>query len=228
MKQAVAGANDEPIEGAVAGHAPLGGAPGTSPAARNGSRRAGATSASGEARRGRGDATGTTSTRRFTPTGGGGGSLRRRAAGVRRRFRRGSDSRCSPWRRRRRRPGGSLAGCAGYRRVRERAAPTSRQSPRRRRCGCPRAGPRGRPAPGRSAAVRCARRGRRARFARRWDQLPKTDQPVRAASISSARDPSRELPLVFSPGDQTAIEARPGATARMPPPTPLLPGNPTR
>ena len=58
-------------------------------------------------------------------------------------------------------------------------------------------------------------------------QSPKTDQPVRAASISSATAPSCELPTLFKPGDQTAIEAMPGATAKMPPPTPLLPGRPT-
>ena len=57
---------------------------------------------------------------------------------------------------------------------------------------------------------------------------PKIDQPIRWASISSAIRPSRELPDASSPGDHTAIDALPGATAKMPPPTPLLPGNPTR
>ena len=37
--------------------------------------------------------------------------------------------------------------------------------------------------------------------------------------------PSSELPNAFRPGDQTAIDACPGTTARMPPPTPLLPGS---
>lgn len=40
--------------------------------------------------------------------------------------------------------------------------------------------------------------------------------------------PSSELPLALRPGDQTATVALPGATTRMPPPTPLLPGRPTR
>ncbi len=59
------------------------------------------------------------------------------------------------------------------------------------------------------------------------DGAPNTDQPVFVASISSASDPISEFPLPFRPGDQTATEARPGATARMPPPTPLFPGRPT-
>ena len=57
---------------------------------------------------------------------------------------------------------------------------------------------------------------------------PNTDQPVRCASISSAAVPSSELPVGPRPGDQTAIDALPGATARIPPPTPLFPGRPTR
>ncbi len=57
---------------------------------------------------------------------------------------------------------------------------------------------------------------------------PKIDQPIRFANISSAIRPRCELPLESRPGDQTAIEALPGTTANMPPPTPLLPGRPTR
>ncbi len=55
-----------------------------------------------------------------------------------------------------------------------------------------------------------------------------TDQPVRRDRLSNASAPTSELPAALSPGDQTAIEARRGAIARMPPPTPLLPGKPTR
>ena len=57
---------------------------------------------------------------------------------------------------------------------------------------------------------------------------PNTDQPVSRASRSTANVPSCELPCGFSPGDQTAMEARPGAITSMPPPTPDLPGKPTR
>ena len=56
----------------------------------------------------------------------------------------------------------------------------------------------------------------------------KTDQPVARESRSSAAVPCFELPWRSRPGDQTAIEAVFGTTARMPPPTPLLPGKPTR
>ncbi len=56
---------------------------------------------------------------------------------------------------------------------------------------------------------------------------PKIDQPMRWDSISSAIRPRCELPQASSPGDQTAIEALPGAIARIPPPTPLLPGRQT-
>ena len=59
-------------------------------------------------------------------------------------------------------------------------------------------------------------------------QLPNTDHPVRWTSRSSATTPSREFPARSRPGDQTQIAALPGATARMPPPTPLFAGNPTR
>ena len=57
---------------------------------------------------------------------------------------------------------------------------------------------------------------------------PNTDQPVSRTKASIAAVPSLELPCAFSPGDQTAIDARPGAIAKIPPPTPDLPGRPTR
>lgn len=60
------------------------------------------------------------------------------------------------------------------------------------------------------------------------DQCPNIDQPVCSTSISSARVPSLLLPILSRPGDHTAIDALLGAMARMPPPTPLLPGKPTR
>ena len=53
-------------------------------------------------------------------------------------------------------------------------------------------------------------------------QAPNTDHSIRLANCSSAAVPSLELPTWSSPGDQTAIEAK------MPPPTPDLPGRPTR
>ena len=55
-----------------------------------------------------------------------------------------------------------------------------------------------------------------------------TDQPVASDSRSSASEPNWELPRALRPGDQTAIDASPGTIARMPPPTPDLPGMPTR
>ena len=57
---------------------------------------------------------------------------------------------------------------------------------------------------------------------------PNTDQPVARATASIASAPRLELPTAFNPGDQTAIEARPGAIAKIPPPTPGFPGQPTR
>ncbi len=66
-------------------------------------------------------------------------------------------------------------------------------------------------------------RGRTKRATQR--RAENTLQPVSAASISSARVPSSELPLGLSPGDQTAMLALPGTTARMPPPTPDLSRN---
>ena len=56
---------------------------------------------------------------------------------------------------------------------------------------------------------------------------PNTDHPVSRANASTAAVPSLELPCAFKPGDQTAIDARPGAITSMPPPTPDLPGRPT-
>ena len=56
----------------------------------------------------------------------------------------------------------------------------------------------------------------------------KTDQLTRCASNSSAAVPISELPLPSRPGDHTATEQTPGTTAMIPPPTPLLPGRPTR
>ena len=57
---------------------------------------------------------------------------------------------------------------------------------------------------------------------------PNTDHPVSRTKASIAAVPSLELPCAFRPGDHTAMDARPGAIARMPPPTPDLPGRPTR
>jgi hypothetical protein len=57
---------------------------------------------------------------------------------------------------------------------------------------------------------------------------PKIDQPILLVRASSATRPRWELPFASRPGDQVAMDALPGAIARMPPPTPLLPGNPTR
>ena len=51
---------------------------------------------------------------------------------------------------------------------------------------------------------------------------------MRCDSASSAAMPISELPAAFSSGDQTQTVKRPGTTATMPPPTPLLPGSPTR
>ena len=61
-----------------------------------------------------------------------------------------------------------------------------------------------------------------------WRDQPNTLHPVARASRSMASVPSCELPCGPRPGDQTAMLARPGATARIPPPTPDFPGKPTR
>ena len=58
--------------------------------------------------------------------------------------------------------------------------------------------------------------------------VQKTDQPVLVVKASSAASPAVELPDSPSAGLHTAIVARSGMTARMPPPTPLLQGSPTR
>lgn len=55
-----------------------------------------------------------------------------------------------------------------------------------------------------------------------------TDHPVFSTSFSSATAPARLVPAALRPGDQTQIAPCPGASATMPPPTPLLPGRPTR
>ena len=57
---------------------------------------------------------------------------------------------------------------------------------------------------------------------------PNTDHSISRAKPSTAVVPSVELPCAFRPGDQTAMDARPGAMAKIPPPTPDLPGRPTR
>lgn len=58
-------------------------------------------------------------------------------------------------------------------------------------------------------------------------QGEKIDQFIALASFSNAIDPSLEFPAALRPGDQTAIDATPGTTPRIPPPTPLLPEMPT-
>ncbi len=63
---------------------------------------------------------------------------------------------------------------------------------------------------------------------RSFAQGPKIDQPIRFVSASSAIRPRCEFPEASSPGDHAAMDALSGAMARMPPPTPLLPGKPTR
>ena len=55
-----------------------------------------------------------------------------------------------------------------------------------------------------------------------------TDHPIRELSNSSAAIPARELPAAFNSGDHTHTVNCPGTMATIPPPTPLLPGNPTR
>lgn len=56
----------------------------------------------------------------------------------------------------------------------------------------------------------------------------KIASPARCTNASNAAMPASELPLEFNAGDQTAIARRCGTTATIPPPTPLLVGNPTR
>jgi hypothetical protein len=55
-----------------------------------------------------------------------------------------------------------------------------------------------------------------------------TDRPVSVVNRSSASTPATELPRASSPGLHTHRPQRFGMTATMPPPTPLLPGRPTR
>ena len=55
-----------------------------------------------------------------------------------------------------------------------------------------------------------------------------TVHPIRRASRSAATVPRAEFPCSLSPGDQIATEASPGTMTRIPPPTPLFPGSPTR
>ncbi len=62
----------------------------------------------------------------------------------------------------------------------------------------------------------------------RGPRASNTDHPVSEARRWRARTPTREFPAALRPGDQTAMAPWPGAMARMPPPTPLFPGSPTR
>ena len=54
------------------------------------------------------------------------------------------------------------------------------------------------------------------------------EQTVQASVITLLETLSADLTAALASGDQTAMEALRGATAKMPPPTPLLPGRPTR
>jgi hypothetical protein len=56
----------------------------------------------------------------------------------------------------------------------------------------------------------------------------KIDHPVRVVNASRAASPAVEFPDGPSAGLHTQIVQRSGMTARMPPPTPLFAGNPTR
>ncbi len=55
-----------------------------------------------------------------------------------------------------------------------------------------------------------------------------TDSPVSVVKRSRAATPATELPRSSRPGLHTQSVHRPGTTAMIPPPTPLLPGRPTR
>lgn len=55
-----------------------------------------------------------------------------------------------------------------------------------------------------------------------------TDHPIRSLNNSNAFIPASEFPAVFNSGDHTHTVNCPGTTATIPPPTPLLPGKPTR
>ncbi len=58
--------------------------------------------------------------------------------------------------------------------------------------------------------------------------VQKIDRPVSVVKRSRAATPATELPRSSRPGLHTHSVHRPGTTAMMPPPTPLLPGRPTR
>ncbi len=60
------------------------------------------------------------------------------------------------------------------------------------------------------------------------EQSQNTDHPIRSLNNSNAFIPARELPAAFNSGDHTHTVNCPGTTATIPPPTPLLPGRPTR
>ena len=60
------------------------------------------------------------------------------------------------------------------------------------------------------------------------DRVQNTDHPIRSLNNSNAFIPASELPAAFSSGDHTHTVNCPGTTATIPPPTPLLPGRPTR
>ena len=60
------------------------------------------------------------------------------------------------------------------------------------------------------------------------DRVQNTDHPIRSLNNSNAFIPASEFPAAFNSGDHTHTVNCPGTTATIPPPTPLLPGNPTR
>ena len=60
------------------------------------------------------------------------------------------------------------------------------------------------------------------------EQSQNTDHPIRSLNNSNAFIPASEFPAAFNSGDHTHTVNCPGTTATIPPPTPLLPGKPTR
>ena len=60
------------------------------------------------------------------------------------------------------------------------------------------------------------------------EAVQKIDIPVLVVNSSRAAVPAREFPEGSRPGDQTQTLKCPGMIARIPPPTPLFPGSPTR
>ena len=54
------------------------------------------------------------------------------------------------------------------------------------------------------------------------------DRAVILVNNSKAITPAKELPAESNPGDQTHTASSPGTKAKMPPPTPLFAGKPTR